>query len=647
MKLSTLTIVVTFILPLSANAQRVLDRTEIDSWPKDNKTVNLDDSYDRASSYLYVLNKQKFLDLFNGIEYTREEQKALGIKKDDKSNFLSLTLDIQHKNIAAGEKVIIPLLMYDFSVPEKTTASSGNNGMIFSDVKVSELKTNILGKVNVKAMIRNSSTAFWKDIASIAADLGKSATSISMGDPKGIMDLTGKLTTHLNTGFEALNKLSNGTREENHSFYIDLVDRGASSDFDEKVIAARLYQVHWLKDKNVKLQDFFKKIPLDNKLTPKKFQEEVFNTNLPLVLVIETRSKTKINKGNPVFTADYKKEIDAEYSNAAQESFQLLKEYNENFTTAYNASQAFEIYNSSATLQTPNWAALINGIDLVYQFRTRVAVLNSKYSAISLNQDVKTRYAVIKSRYETIDNLMTSTLQNQKSNYQMETANNSITTLLNPISLNSSIENLYGELAKLEAYDAIVKNVSSVNKPTSLSYQQYTFLKGQYESALLSKLTQNSPSNSAEKVRYYEDILNNYTLCKACLIDATTKLPFYIKQTLTEVRDSYQDLTVKEYQDFNECRKAIEAELVSAKKKLENLDDLEKTIGNRSIAELDNNLRIWKEYVGKDSATMTKEDIARSIAILKDARKIINEKLISLRTVSLVSKDVCVSPSTK
>jgi hypothetical protein len=568
MKLSILTIVVIFALPLFSNAQRVLDRTEIESWPKDNKTVILDDSYDRVSSYLYVLNKQKFLDLFNGIEYTKEEQKALGIKKNDKSNFLSLTVDIKHPNIAGGEKVIIPLLMYDFSIPEKPNTSTGNSGMIFSDVKVSELKSNILGKVNVKAMIRNSSTAFWKDIALITADLGKSATSIAMGDPKGMMDLTGKLTTHLNTGFDALNKLSNGTREENHSFYIDLVDRGASSDFDEWVTAVRLYQVHWLKDESAKLTDFFKATPLDSKITPNKFKEQVYNTNLPLVLVIETRSKTKINKGNPVFTVDYKKVIDAEYNDAPKELFQLLKEYNENFTTAYNASQSFEIYNSSATSQTPNWAAIINGIDYVYQFRSRIAALNLKYSASSVNQDLKSRYGVIKSRYDVIDNLLTSLLQNQKANYQIETANNSISSLVNPLPLNSTLENLYGELVKLEAYDATVKNVSSVNKPTSSSYQQYTVLKERYEAELLTKLTQNVPPSSAEKVRYYENIQNTYMLCKACLTDANKKLPFFIERTLAELRGNYADLTGKEFQSFNECRKGVEAELILAKKKI-------------------------------------------------------------------------------
>ncbi|REC39773.1 hypothetical protein DRF69_21600 [Chryseobacterium sp. 5_R23647] len=634
----------TFALPLFANAQRVLDRTEIDSWPKDNKTVNLDDSYDRASSYLYVLNKQKFLDLFNGIEYTKEERKTLGIKENDKSNFLSLTVDIQHPNIAAGEKVIIPLLMYDFSVPEKPSASSGYNGMIFSDVKVSELKSNILGKVNVKAMIRNSNTAFWKDIALITADLGKSATTIAMGDPKGVMELTNKLTTHLNTGFDALNKLSNGTKEENHSFYIDLADRGASSDFDEKVIAVRLYHVHWLKDKNVKPLDFFKKAPLDNKLTPKNFQEQVFNANLPLVLVIETRSKTKINKGIPVFTADYKKEIDAEYNDAPKELFQLLKEYNENFITAYNASKSFEIYNSSATSNAPDWAALINGIDFVYQFRSRIEVLNSKYAENSVISDLKLRYGVIKSRYEAIDNLLAVLLQNQKSNYHIETANNSITSLVKPLPSNSSLERLYEELIKLDAYDALVKKVSSVNKPTSSSYQQYTTLKDSYEGELLTKLTQNSPQSSAEKVRYYEDILSNYTLCKACLTDVNKKLPDIIAATLTELRANFRTLTEKEFQNFNDCRKGLEAELVLAKKKLETLDELEKTIGGRNIAELDNNLRLWIEYVGKDPANMTKDEVARSIAILADSRKIINEKVISLGNVNLIAKDVCVLP---
>jgi hypothetical protein len=51
------------------------------------------------------------------------------------------------------------------------------------------------------------------------------------------------------------------------------------------------------------------------------------------------------------------------------------------------------------------------------------------------------------------------------------------------------------------------------------------------------------------------------------------------------------------------------------------LDELEKTFGGRNIAELDNNLRIWKEYVGKDPANMTKDEVARSIAMLTDSRK--------------------------
>ena len=89
---------------------RFLDAAEVESWPKQKVIVSED--YNRISTYLYLLNKQKLLDLFTGVEYTKEEREELGINEFTQPKPLQAALTSALSLISVG---VLPLLVSIFA----------------------------------------------------------------------------------------------------------------------------------------------------------------------------------------------------------------------------------------------------------------------------------------------------------------------------------------------------------------------------------------------------------------------------------------------------------------------------------------------------------------------------------------------------
>lgn len=638
----TFLIIVLIFTNINSFGQKFLTRTQIDEWPKSGQ-VYVPNSYNRVSSYLYILNKQQYLDIFNGVSYSKEDRKKLGIKKNDKPDLLQMSIDIKHPSISDNIPFTIPLFLFDFRDKNATTTFSNFNGMILNDVKASDLNYNIMGSINVNALISNASEIFWKDVAKIAANLAKSATSIALGNPQGITDLTKKLAGYLDEGIKEIDKLSDGNRSENHSFFVTLVDRESSTEFDEIVTSVRLYQIHWSISNSVQNVDIFSEIELDGENLPTQFESSVITKDYPLVLVVETRSRTKIDKGNPVFTTDYKNDIENEYENYPLEEWPVFKAYNRNFNTAFNAYNYVNSFNNTVNTSDIDWNSLVNAMDYSYQYKIRVNSENSKYSSPSYNEEFKNRYAIIKSRYETVDHMVNELYRNSQRNIHLERSDKIIEALLFPKELTESIHVIYGQIVILNNYDIIISNIAAdaSNFISNESYQKNKQLKESYEKELFTKLNQDIPSSNEAKIFFYENIIRKYNTCEKCISKSISISQLILNETLQVLLDEYNSLSSNQFNEFNNCRKLIETDLLNIKTKADTtLDNFEKRLANKSLVALENGLKLWKDNIGKESINATSEQLGLWTVAILESRRSIKKSFVDLKNKGLVSIEI-------
>lgn len=642
-------VIILFITGInSALSQKFLNKSEVDYWPK-NGNVSVPASFNRVSSYLYILNKKEFLNIFKGIEYTKEERKILGIKKKDQPDFLQMSIDIKHPQIANNNPFTIPLFLFDFRDKNAASTFFNYNGKILDDIKADELNSNVMGSINVNALISNASVKFWKDVANISANLGKSATSIALGNPAGVADLTNKLTSYLDQGINALDNLSDGSKTEDHSFFVKLVDLEATSGFDEIVTSVRLYQIHWSVSIPEQNLNFFSNIALYGS-KPSSFETAVNNSNLPLVLIVETRSRTKINKGNPVFTNDYKEEISDEYDDYPLEEHQMFKEYFRNFNTAFNAYNYVSSFNATVNSSSTDWNSLVNAINYSYQFKTKVKEENTKHASNLYSDEFKIRYEVIKSRYETVEHQVNELFRNNERSIYLEQADGIINALLNPLDLSDQSltkEELNSQIIVLSNYDNILTKITSdaSNFISNASYQKYQELKNSYETKLFSELNISIPSSNEAKIIFYETIITNYPVCSECISESNKKIQNIKNLNQQALAQGYSDLSKAQYDEFNDCRKQIESDIINMKSNIDTtLDDFEQNLALKSMLNLENNLNIWKENIGKETQNTSSTQLGLWTAAILESRKKIKTSFLDLKGKGVVSNEiVCIS----
>lgn len=605
----------------TTNAQKTLTATPIDTWPRESKvTVPL--TYNRVSSYLYIINAKKYLDLFDGASYTREERNRLQIKPNDKPNFLQMSISITDRNISE-HPLTVPLLLVDIRDQANFKAFESFKGPILDNLNVNDIDSDIMGSIEVNAMISNASAKFWSEVAKIAADLGKSAVAIAMSNPKGATDLTTKLTGYIEKGIAKLETLSDGEKVESFKFFITLVERPDDTAVEEVVTSVRAYQIHWFGEPTQK-SNFFEQVGITDKLAPSAFEGKILTKDIPIVLVIETRSRTKIDVGEPVFTEDYSKFAMNEYKGYPIEDQPLLKSYYVNFSYAFSAFNYLKIYNSSVNGLNTDWNSLLYAIDNTYQYRINVKKETVKYTTDAYAL-YKKRFEAVSQRYEIINHQLNDVYRNiERKNAQLEKANTLLYALLNPISIAAPADKakLYREIEKLSIYDTWISNTSADGSTlkSSPSYQKSKELKKEYEKALIESLKQNIPNTNELKLKFYTDIRSQYELCSACVSEASAKIAAINQETLTSLINSYTELKKSQFNDFNDCSVFIISNMTAMKTKIASSPELTQKLASASLLELEGNLKVWSDNITRDTTNATIEQLGVWTAAIADSR---------------------------
>ncbi|GLB52983.1 hypothetical protein NBRC110019_20230 [Neptunitalea chrysea] len=539
-KILRITLIGFFICSMLHAQKGFLSSTELESWPKDH-SISVPENHNRVSSYLFLINKNKYIELFNMVNYNRSLRNKAGLKKNDELQYLYMGVDFA---LPDSDSISVPLFLFDVKNPASVKKFEQYDGKLLDNINTNNMRTNLNGTFKVKAMLSRESSGFWKELVKITTDVAKSASQLMIGNPFGASELLTCFQGRVSTGLEELGTLSgsdntttatNNTITQEHSFLINLVEYNKNPDYREVVVAARLYRVHWSFDKNRNKSKFFRNIDADDFPGPENFKSVIRNYTYPMILVVETRFMPKISLTTPEFVDAYQKSITDEYKDFAESEQEMFKQYVKNFDRAYTIQKNLESYikNIHTNNQSLKSSLLIEAIEESFLYRQNVLEENAKYEYIPGTPASISRYGTIGNRYDAIERKLKRLYDDNKYNEPMANSYVLLKSLLNPVEgKDTSSETLYREISKLSYFNDILANVTPESYQSKKSYIRYTALLKTYESALYEKLT--GEDNANAKTDFYEKLMTDYDKCNFCVAECQKEINDLQKKEVEE-----------------------------------------------------------------------------------------------------------------
>lgn len=525
-KIPTLFVFLFLLIGFTTQAQQAyLTCTEMEEWPKD-KPVEVPENHNRVSSYLFLLNKNKYLELFNGVNYNKKLAAKAGLSKNDQLQYLYMGVDFSTPD---GDSISVPLFLFDVNDKNNLKKFEQYDGKLLENINANSMHADINGKYKVKAMLSRESSGFWKDLVSITTDVARSASKLMLGNPFGASDLLSCFQGQVSTGLDKLGTLSKeggGTQkiQQEHSFIINLVKYNKSPEFREMVTSVRLYRVHWSFDKSRGNSTFFERIDANKYPTPEVFEDAVKNHVYPMILVVETRFAPDISSKEPEFTDAYKKEIANEYKEFAEVEQDMFRHYTQNFERAYNISKNLDsyVYNLHRYNTGLTASLLLEIVDEHYVYRQNVTEENTRYNYKPGMTLSKSRYAAVGKRYTDIRRKLEQKYKENEYEQSLVKGYKLLNALEKPIDEKKAPkEVLYNEILTLRYYDEIVGEVAKGTYEGKKSYLRYQSLLKAYEIALYNHVTTEPELTT---IGQYQTLIANYPKCTECTNRALEKI---------------------------------------------------------------------------------------------------------------------------
>lgn len=595
----------------TTSAQETIKAKIIDQWPATGSVVEVDKIYDRVTSHVYIFNDEDWLELFKGKNYTGAERKKIGIKKGEEPDFLSVSIRVKHPSLkgerdATGKDIgiSIPLFTYDFR--EDVAAAqfkSFQNTMFLKDVKVKDISQDIIGQIEIEALSSNDSKAFWTKVASITGSFANSALSLAMGDASALGDIKDKLSEHLQNGVQAINSMTNEPIKRNYSTWIKLLSRSNNEEFDEYVSGIRLYEVNWT---SIKKQEFNKlneiEFPVKNNnlVTVEGIRLMVENANLgvPLILVIEVRTKTRIDKRKASLSVDYKDWASREYEDyTMQKQFTIIQEYFETYKFAFSASESIENFVKNNGNEDAN-LYLFEAINFSYLYYIN-SVKNIEHNNDKLGDpDLKPIVQVIEGRFNSIRDLLNSKFS-QSSNYALRDAGKIVTALYTPLSDSASNPKIQQFLERMNQFEAIVTLTGSKEAELSDGYIDAKTKRNKWETILYNRILDKTP-DSNRNLSFYQGIETNYKFCNICYNIAVNKIGELNEVSLVKAKEDFLTLSNDYFEKFNASRDSLSSQFPLINNWLDSLDEVSQAKYKPYYDKLVGAMPIWILYVKKD-----------------------------------------------
>lgn len=383
MYLFTTTMLLLFFSVQVGFAQFSITASEVESWVT---PTPVSSDYNLNSSYVYLLNPNALHAVFEGEGLNKGEKKDVGLKKGDYPQYMYLAVNIKDPANEANT-LTIPLMIHDVRNPSISSRLVEYGGRFLENIPDDNLKNDIVAKVKFEAFKGNNSNEFWKKTAEISLNLGRTATSILKNPLTGTFTaLSDQIIPQVDKGIKSMGNLEDPQKIVSE-FYIKLLNKELSGLYEEKVISATLYRIHWDVEKPVRSKFF-----VNAKATRvDELKKMVNTTTAPFLLVVNTKAEYNTDHSQLAYNQQYieKKAKDfRKIQNSGKR--EVEKAFLETLKLAVELNKQMDVFQNSLNTKYPDWLAYSKVIELYFH----VGELRKEELAKLVNQD-----AIIKEKY--------------------------------------------------------------------------------------------------------------------------------------------------------------------------------------------------------------------------------------------------------
>lgn len=360
--------------------------TPVESWV----TPQLPSSdFNLNNVYLYLLNGQAMQAVFEGEGLPPREKKEVGLRKGDYPQYMYLAVSIKDPR-QENNALTVPLMINDMRNPNTSSRVMEYGGRFLENIPDDILKNgDIVAKVKFEAIKTNAGVEFWKKTSEISVELGKTATSLlkaSVGGP--LLALTEQIIPQIDKGLRSLEQAEDPQKMVSE-FYIKLISKELSALYQERVVSATLYRMHWDIDSPPKSRYFVNAQPkqVDD------MRRLVNNTAYPYFLVVNTKAEYNTDHSELVYNQSY---IDRKAKDFRKiqnpEKREVERVFLEAIKQAVELRRQMDIFQNSLNTRYADWLAYSRAIDLYYAIwklkNEEVAAL-SKLDAVTRDKYVR------------------------------------------------------------------------------------------------------------------------------------------------------------------------------------------------------------------------------------------------------------------
>jgi len=544
MKFTCLIILLFFFIVYSGYAQNSIVATQVESW---SSPTPVSSDYNLNSSYIFLLNPTLLSSVFEGEGLNKGERKDVGIKKGDYPQFMYLAASIKDP-VNPNNSLTIPLMIHDTRNPNISSRILEYGGRVLENISDDVLsKGDITAKIKFEAIKSNEARDFWQKTAEISADLGKTATSLlRVGLSGPFLALTNQIMPQVDKGLRSMEKMDDPQKMVSE-FYIKLLSKDLGNLYDEKVVGATLYRIHWDVDLPLKSKYFlnFQANKVD------EFKNKVPKTTAPYILIVQTKSEYNTDYSDLTFTKPYLEKKIREFkliqNNIKKET---ESEFLEVFSSALDLRRQIDLFQGSLQTKYTDWIAFARLID---SYRN-IGLLKTKALSNLASKDtgLKEKYGKLYTNVQTEIDLWFNAemllkfreigrflIQNDSSSHLKSKTS---TQLYKDIEL---IEFYRDRLTQAEIQGRLPKEIESLS-----SFQKLTELRNELEELFFKKEFQYSGEFPVKEMKntWLEKLKNQFPLCRSCPILIQNLVMEHEKSTFVTLNQQFITISKGLYQ---------------------------------------------------------------------------------------------------
>lgn len=547
MKYSGLFILFTFSISFSGRCQNSIIASQVESWTVQSPVSS---DYNLNSSYIFLLNPALLSTVFEGEGLNKGEKKDVGIKKGDYPQYMYLAASIKDP-VNPNNSLTIPLMIHDTRNPNFSSRILEYGGRVLENISDDVLsKGDITAKIKFEAIKSNEARDFWQKTAEISADLGKTATSLlKVGLSGPFLALTNQIMPQVDKGLRSMEKMDDPQKMVSE-FYIKLLSKDLGNLYDEKVVGATLYRIHWDVELPLKSKYFlnFQANKVD------EFKNKVPKTTAPYILIVQTKSEYNTDYSDLTFTKPYLDKKIKEFKLIQNElKKETESEFLEVFSSVLDLRRQIDLFQGSLQTKYTDWIAFAR---LIESYRN-IGLLktNALSNLATKDTKLKEKYGKLYTNVQTEIDLWFNAEMLLKFR---EIGRFLIQNESDSLSKNKSGIQLYKEIELLEFYrDRLSQAEIQGRLPKEIeslpSFQKIMELRNDLEVLFFKKEFQFSNQFPVKdlKTAWLEKSKNQFPSCKTCpslihnLAQEHEKSAFIIlnQQFITISKGLYQTLT--------------------------------------------------------------------------------------------------------